>query len=147
MSEEFKLKPEMKNIMCRLIEGIVVRTIDDTISQAEREMWANVFDNVVALNELFKLSRNLGCSLDPPEYKGLAGFCRAVKQTIEWGGVPLIKTKFVLKDLLAERKVIIQPYGTEQPWMKVTDLPDWLVKKLRKARRKIDVAREVCRLK
>jgi len=98
------------------------------------------------MSEEFKLKPEVKSNLDPPEYKGLAGFCRAVKQTIEWGGVPLIKTKFVLKDLLAERKVIIQPYGTEQPWMKVTDLPDWLVEKLRKARRKIDVAREVCRI-
>jgi len=78
--------------------------------------------------------------------RGVEGFCEAVRRTIELGGVPLIKTRFVLKDLLAERTVIIQPYGTDQPWMKVTDLPDWLVEKLRTARRKIDVAREVCRV-
>lgn len=79
-------------------------------------------------------------------YTGAEGFCRAVRQTIEWGGVPLIKTRFVLKDLLAERTVIIQPYGTERPWIKVTDLPDELVERLRAARRKIDVALEICGL-
>jgi hypothetical protein len=79
-------------------------------------------------------------------YEGAEGFCRAVRQTLEWGGIPLIKTRFVTRDLLAERTVIVQPYGTEQPWMKVVNLPDDLVKRLREARRKIDVAKEICRV-
>jgi len=90
------------------------------------------------------------CGVTGLSYRGVEGFCEAVRKVLEdWRGLPLVKTRFALKDLLAERYVLIQPFASEHPearWLKVADLPDWLIEKLRAAPRKIDVAVEVCKL-